>query len=89
MAAVTRAADTKGVTALIFKSPCIAVVKPSAGYTVNQAGCINCKKCIKELGCPAIVLEENKVVIEPSLCYGCGLCSQICPTKAIELGGNA
>ena len=45
--------------------------------------CVVCKKCIRELGCPAIVLSNDKVMIEPSLCFGCGLCAKICPTGAI------
>ncbi len=83
MEAVTAAAQTKGVTAVIFKSPCIAVTKPTCTFTIHEDACINCKKCIRELGCPAIVLQDGKVTIEPSLCFGCNLCAQICPTHAI------
>ena len=71
------------VKAVIMKSPCIAVTKPSKHFTVDKDKCVNCKKCIKELGCPAIVLENGSVKIEKSLCYGCGVCAQICPCKAI------
>ncbi len=86
--AVSEAASKSGVKAIIFKSPCIAVSKPSDCYTVKDDKCILCKKCIKDLGCPAIVLQDNKVKIEPSLCYGCTLCAQICPTKAITSVGK-
>lgn len=82
--AAKTAADTLGVTAIIYKSPCIAVSRPSTGFTVAQETCIDCKKCIRDLGCPAIVIQDGKVVIEPSLCYGCSLCEQICPTGAIQ-----
>lgn len=81
--AVNRAAEKKGVKAIIFKAPCIAVSKPEKGHQVREEKCINCKKCIHELGCPAIVLKEGRVVIEESLCYGCGLCAQVCPVSAI------
>ncbi|MFI3228839.1 MAG: indolepyruvate ferredoxin oxidoreductase subunit alpha [Bacillota bacterium] len=81
--AVKLAAETKGVTAIIFKSPCIAVTKPSAKYCIDNDVCINCKRCIKELGCPAIVIEDGKVKIEQSLCFGCSLCTQVCPKDAI------
>ena len=85
--AVQDAASQKGVTAVIFKSPCIAVTKPSPLYKVNKDACIGCKKCIRELGCPAIVYKDKKAYIEPSLCYGCSICSQVCPVNAI--GGAA
>jgi indolepyruvate ferredoxin oxidoreductase alpha subunit len=34
-------------------------------------------------GCPAISLGEESTVIDPVLCYGCGLCAQVCPHNAI------
>ena len=82
--AVKSAMDKKGVKAIIFKSPCIAVSKPSKAFEVDNDKCVNCKKCIKELGCPAIVTENGKVKIESSLCFGCGVCAQVCPAKAIQ-----
>lgn len=85
ISAVKDAAEQKGVRAIIFKSPCIAVTKPSGGYTVTDS-CIGCKKCIKELGCPAVVLNSGKVEIEPSLCFGCGVCAKVCPVSAIKGG---
>ena len=41
---------------------------------------------IKELGCPAIVLNNGNVCIDSSMCTGCGLCSQVCPVTAITGG---
>ena len=86
IAAVQEVADKPGVKAIIFKSPCIAVSKPESQCSVNAETCINCKKCIRELGCPAITVEDGKVVIEPSLCFGCGICKSVCPVHAIEGG---
>jgi indolepyruvate ferredoxin oxidoreductase alpha subunit len=83
VAAVIKAADYQGVSAVVFESPCIAVRKPDPVYTVDEATCIGCKKCIRELGCPAISIKDKKAEIEPTLCYGCALCAQVCPTKAI------
>lgn len=81
--AVKSAMDKKGVKAVIMKSPCIAVTKPSVQFKVDREKCVNCKKCIRELGCPAIVLEDGRVKIEKSLCFGCGVCAQVCPCGAI------
>ena len=87
VAAVQEAVAFSGVSAVIFRSPCIALFKPAVKMEI-QDSCINCKKCIREIGCPAIMADGGKVRIEPSLCYGCGLCSQICPVHAIS-GGDS
>ena len=84
--AVKEAAELPGVKAIIMKSPCIAVTKPKALYGIDAERCINCKKCIRELGCPAIVLTDSRPTIEKSLCYGCGVCAQVCPVGAIGNG---
>ena len=81
--AVTRAAQEKGVSAIIFRSPCIAVVKPARPLVVDAEKCVGCKICINKLGCPALVMEGGKAKVEPGLCTGCTLCSQVCPKKAI------
>ncbi len=87
VAAAAQAAVQPGVSAIIYKSPCIAVAKPKPRYVVTTDQCTGCRRCIRELGCPAVVLEGNKVQIESSLCFGCGLCAQVCPTDAIQKGG--
>lgn len=82
VAAVRECAALPGVKAIIFKSPCVAIVKPTGNVTVTGS-CIQCKKCIREIGCPGLILRDGKVAIDGSLCTGCGLCGQICPKKAI------
>jgi len=79
---VKEAVSHKGPSAVIFEAPCIAVTKPSIRQVVGDK-CTLCKKCIREIGCPAISFNGEKIEIEPSLCYGCTLCSQICPAGAI------
>ena len=81
---VKRVSAEPGVKAIIFKSPCIAITKPSGSMYVDSETCINCKKCIRELGCPALITEAGAVTIDASLCTGCTLCSQLCPTGAIK-----
>jgi len=83
IAAVKEAAAFKGLSAIIFKSPCIAMVAPAPIYSVDVDKCTGCKRCIKELGCPATVKDHDKVRIDPSLCYGCSICAQVCPFNAI------
>lgn len=82
-AAVARAVQTERIAAVIFKSPCIAVTKPAQAYAVDAARCTGCMRCIRELGCPAIVLDGGKARIDAGLCYGCTVCAQVCPFGAI------
>ena len=99
--AVQKASEAPGVSAIIFKAPCIAIAqkvgweKPHA-LSVDTAKCIGCRKCINELGCPALSVVSIRpsdysttsggkrlVEIDKSLCTGCSLCSQVCPVGAI------
>ena len=80
--AVKDCAGIRGVKAVIFRSPCIAVAKSDQKCTVSDA-CINCRKCIREIGCPALLAGDGKVTIDSSLCTGCSLCGSVCPAGAI------
>ncbi|MCR4733841.1 MAG: indolepyruvate ferredoxin oxidoreductase subunit alpha [Treponema sp.] len=100
--AVKEAVAAPGVSAVIFKSPCISIAakvgyKFPAAKVVDTEKCIGCRKCINELGCPALSIaalasqesvESKKskklVQIDKSLCTGCGLCEGLCPVKAIS-----
>ncbi|MBQ4145762.1 MAG: indolepyruvate ferredoxin oxidoreductase subunit alpha [Clostridia bacterium] len=85
---VKRVAGKSGVKAIIFKSPCIAITKPKGKMVVDSSKCINCKKCIRELGCPAIVVKDKKVEIDANQCTGCGICQSVCPVSALVGGGE-
>ena len=86
---IRRVADEPGVKAIIFRSPCIVKFRPSSGKShVDPDKCIGCRKCIRELGCPALVMDGEKAAIDPSQCTGCTLCEQICPVGAISGGGK-
>lgn len=79
---VTDAVNHPGVSAVIFEAPCIAITKPAVIQEVKD-NCIGCKKCIREIGCPAMSAVDDNIAINPHLCYGCQLCGQICPVQAI------
>lgn len=83
VAAVKDCAQIKGVKAIIFKSPCISIVKPKTKYEITD-NCNACRVCIKKLGCPAIIMKGDKVSIDESLCVGCSVCAQVCPRKSIK-----
>ena len=82
---VKEVAAEPGVKAIIFKSPCIAIVKPLGKAEVLQDACRKCKKCIREIGCPGIVVEDGKIMVDASQCTGCGICADICPFDAIAV----
>ncbi len=80
---VKKVADEPGVKAIIFEAPCAVLFKPETPYEVDLNRCVDCKMCIREIGCPGVVLKDGHVAVDPALCNGCGLCSQICPCEAI------
>lgn len=82
--AVKNVVDLPGVKAVIFKSPCAAITKPTKPYVINQDQCVNCMECISEIGCPAIVLKDGQAYIEPTQCFGCGTCTYTCVANAIS-----
>ena len=69
---------------IIAQRPCALLksVKYVGKCKIGE-NCKQCKLCLK-LGCPAITLKENKVVIDYTQCNGCGLCINVCPFQAIE-----
>lgn len=87
VAQIQEYADLPGVKAIIFKSPCIAISRPQEKAHITSK-CIRCKKCIREIGCPALTTTDGIVTIDSALCTGCGLCSQVCPVCAIEGGAD-
>jgi indolepyruvate ferredoxin oxidoreductase alpha subunit len=70
---------------IISRRPCVLLkyVKAKAPLHVNPDSCRSCKKCMG-FGCPAIAMHGGKAAIDPTLCVGCGVCTQICPFGAFE-----
>lgn len=71
------------VSLIIAQRPCALLkkVKYTGHCTITDA-CKKCKQCMK-LGCPAISIKNDAIVIDQSQCNGCGLCTNVCPFKAI------
>lgn len=72
-----------GPSAVIMKRECVALVKKGPGFRVNREKCLGCGACVENLGCPAIGMRDGLPQISGS-CFGCGVCSQICPAGAME-----
>jgi len=78
---------------IITDRPCVLMPKRIMAdpYEVDLDECNGCSACFR-ISCPAIAaaVETNehghpKAIIDPTLCTGCTLCSQICPEEAIHL----
>ena len=86
---IKREVERDELSVIIATRPC-ALLKSNpkiATYEVAPDKCIGCKLCIG-LGCPAISFVDNKSIIEPTLCFGCSVCAQVCPTNAITIKGE-
>ena len=69
---------------IISRRPCALLkeVKHNPPLVVDEAKCKSCKMCMK-IGCPAIAMKNNKAKIDPTLCVGCKVCSQMCKFGAL------
>ena len=72
---------------IISRRPCalLKYVKAKPALKVDADKCKACKACSK-IGCPAITKKDKKAFIDPTLCVGCGVCTQLCAFDAI--GGD-
>ena len=69
---------------IISRRPCALLkeVKHNPPLKVDETKCKSCKMCMK-IGCPAIAMKDGKAKIDPTLCVGCGVCSQMCKFGAL------
>lgn len=77
------AAETPSI--IISRRPCVMIkgTQHKPPLAVNQNKCVGCKACMK-IGCPAISVKDNKAQIDPTLCIGCEVCTQMCKFHALE-----
>ncbi len=81
------------VSVIVVKHPCALITDEQKRkrnvwitFTVNQEKCTRCKVCITDLACPSFyVADDGSVHIDPLICDGCGVCTQVCPENAIEV----
>ena len=84
-AAVKEELEVEEPSLIISRRPCALLkeVKHNPPLKVDEAKCKSCKMCMK-IGCPAIAMKNNKAQIDPTLCVGCGVCTQMCNFHAIN-----
>jgi indolepyruvate ferredoxin oxidoreductase alpha subunit len=81
--------QSEGVKVVLAQRECAIQAKRrgvvSGWTTVNAEACVLCKRCLKITGCPAlsVSMDGTSMTVDASLCNGCGVCSQFCPTGAL------
>ncbi len=70
---------------IVVKRACALKVRDADFWksVVDQEKCRKCGACLK-IGCPAIIKKDDVIMVDKSMCYGCGICRQVCPFDAIE-----
>ena len=73
---------------IISRRPCVMLkgTVHGAPLEVNRDKCAGCGACMK-IGCPAISLRDGKAKIDPTLCIGCKVCTQMCRLGALAEQG--
>jgi indolepyruvate ferredoxin oxidoreductase alpha subunit len=87
--ALTEELAAPEVSVIIVRRPCVLLpyVKKVGCCIIDEDKCKRCKACMR-IGCPAIRMDGDALVIDASLCVGCGLCMSMCRFGAIRLEGR-
>jgi indolepyruvate ferredoxin oxidoreductase alpha subunit len=78
--------DYHGPSVIISERPCPLKIERGPAREVLKE-CNACGLCVNVFGCPAISLTPERAEIDPTLCWGCGVCEKICPFDAIRSTG--
>ncbi|NMC67930.1 MAG: glycyl-radical enzyme activating protein [Spirochaetales bacterium] len=88
--------DGPGIRTTVFMKGCPLAckwchnpesIKPEPQIQWINSRCIGCKNCI--IVCPERALTwDNGVIIDRTLCKGCGKCAESCPSTAMEILGR-
>ncbi len=89
-AAIDAEIKYEGLSVVMTTRPCALKYKiKSPHFYVDPEVCIACRSCVKT-NCPPIHMKDyegfdkQKSSIDPNLCVGCSVCSQVCPVGAIK-----
>jgi len=53
----------------------------------NRTKCANCKDlvCVEKCVFGSITEKSGKLYVDPTMCWGCGLCASVCPNDAVKM----
>jgi len=90
--ALKKAKATGGVKVILARQACVISEKRAKikrkPFTVDASQCTGCGVCLK-FGCPAIETDDEGKASITSLCSGCSVCAQLCPSGAIHVEGRS
>jgi len=77
--------DLNEPSVIVAKRACALKVRDGdfAMSVIKQDVCKKCGNCLT-IGCPAIIMQDDVYRIDRGMCYGCGICRQVCSFGAIE-----
>jgi indolepyruvate ferredoxin oxidoreductase, alpha subunit len=88
--AILSAMKREHLSVIVTTRPCALNFKiKEPHYYVDESICISCRSCIG-VNCPPISMEQyegkpkKNSYINPDMCVGCSVCSQVCPVGAIK-----
>lgn len=84
-AAVKEELAAEEPSVIIARRPCalLKYVKHPGPINNDTDKCVGCGACMR-IGCPALSMEDGKVVMDRTSCIGCGICTQLCAFGALE-----
>lgn len=86
-ATIQHALGLPGVKVVLARQECAIQAmrqdKRAGRIRIVEENCNLCQLCIIMTGCPAIDMGQDTIVVDQNLCYGCGLCADVCARDAI------
>ena len=86
-ATLKEALDGDEPSLVIARAPCALIERkrPTHYVVVDPEKCTACGVCLK-IGCPAIEKDDDeKALVNDTLCVGCAVCTQLCKFNAMKL----
>ena len=86
-ATIQHALGLPGVKVVLARQECAIQAmrqdKRAGRIRIVEENCNLCQLCIIMTGCPAIDMGKDTIIVDQNLCYGCGLCADVCARNAI------